>query len=308
MLKKLRLRTVLLVLLILAGCGGNSTVDTGTAYNIYYLNKDETKISSVEYYTQETETEGLVQELLETLKTNPDDMKNRAPISGMINLVSYGIEEDQLILKFDERYKELSPTTEILVRAAIVRTMTQIKDINYVTMQIRDENLTDALGNPVGVMTPEMFIDNAGDEINAYEKVKLRLYFANEDGTRLVEVLRPFVIRSNISLEKLVVEELIKGPNNDEIYPTINPETKVNSVTVKDGICYVNLNETFLTQVYNVNADVTLYSITNSLVELPNVNKVQISINGETEVMYRETIKLTTVLERNLELVGKEQG
>lgn len=306
MAKKCLTAAVLLLILCLCGCG-RTEVEEGAVYNIYYLNKEETKVSAVEYVTAQQETDELIRELLEALKTNPDDMKNRAPISGLVNLVSYSLEEDQLLLKFDEHYKELPPTTEVLVRAAIVRTMTQIKDINYVTMQIRDENLMDALGNPVGVMTPDMFIDNAGDEINAYEKLKLRLYFANKDGTKLVEVLRPFVIRTNISLEKLVVEELIKGPNNDEVFPTINPETKVNSVTVKDGICYVNLNETFLTQVYNVNADVTLYSITNSLVELPNVNKVQISINGETDIMYRENTKLTTVLERNLELVGKEQ-
>ena len=111
------------------------------------------------------------------------------------------------------------------------------------------------------------------------------------------------VYNTNISLEKLVVEELIKGPNNEELFPTINPETKVNSVTVKDGICYVNLNENFLTQVSNATSEVTVYSITNSLVELPNVNKVQISINSDTEGTYRETIPFSTIFERNLELM-----
>lgn len=148
-----------------------------------------------------------------------------------------------------------------------------------------------------------MFIDNAGDEINTYEKVRLILYFTDESGTKLVEANRSVVYNTNISMEKLVVEQLIKGPNNEEIYPTINPETKVNSVTVKDGICYVNLNESFLTQMTNVTSEVTIYSITNSLVELSNVNKVQISINGDTEGTYRESIPFSTIFERNLELI-----
>ena len=53
----------------------------------------------------------------------------------------------------------------------------------------------------------------------------------------------------------------------------------------------------------NVTSDVTIYSITNSLVELSNVNKVQISINGNINVTYRENTSLSTVFERNLELV-----
>ena len=79
--------------------------------------------------------------------------------------------------------------------------------------------------------------------------------------------------------------------------------TKIISVTVQDGTCYVNLNNDFLSQPYNVASDVTIYSITNSLVELPNVNRVQISINGETNLSYREYMSLNTVYERNLDIL-----
>ena len=99
------------------------------------------------------------------------------------------------------------------------------------------------------------------------------------------------------------MEELIKGPNAEGAYPTINPATKVANVTVKDGVCYVNLDETFLTQVYSVNSEVTIYSIVNSLVELDNVNKVQILVNGESQISYRESMNLNTTFGRNLDLV-----
>lgn len=153
-------------------------------------------------------------------------------------------------------------------------------------------------------MTADSFIENAGNEINAYEKVNLRLYFANETGDRLVEENRRNVVyNSNISLEKLVVEKLVEGPAAEGAYPTVNPMTKIISVTVQDGTCYVNLNNDFLSQPYNVASDVTIYSITNSLVELPNVNRVQISINGETNLSYRENMSLNTVYERNLDIL-----
>ena len=71
----------------------------------------------------------------------------------------------------------------------------------------------------------------------------------------------------------------------------------------KDGICYVNLDSAFLTPVNQVTSDVTIYSITNSLVELSNINKVQISIDGKKDVKFRDKYNLTTIFERNLQLL-----
>ncbi|MBO5293575.1 MAG: GerMN domain-containing protein [Lachnospiraceae bacterium] len=298
------LAAVLWIGILTVGCGKQKPEETGVPVELYYLNMSETKVVMEEYRLQADEPAAAVDELLVRLSEQPKDQTLKPAIGGSVHVMEYGLEEGQLILKFDEHYKELSATTEVLTRAAIVRTLTQIPGVDYVSMQIREENLTDAAGNPVGVMSADMFIDNAGDEINAYEKTKLRLYFADESGTKLIEAVRPKVYSSNISMEKLVVEELIHGPNNAEIYPTINPNTKVVSVTVKDGICYVNLDENFLVQPYQVSSEVTIFSIVNSLVELPNVNKVQLSINGNTDVMYREKISLTNIFERNLEIVG----
>ena len=63
------------------------------------------------------------------------------------------------------------------------------------------------------------------------------------------------------------------------------------------------MHDSFLNQIYNVTPEVTIYAITNSLIELTGVNKVQISVNGETSVNYRENINLSTVFERNLDMV-----
>lgn len=84
-------------------------------------------------------------------------------------------------------------------------------------------------------------------------------------------------------MEKLVVEQLISGPVNDETFPTISPDTKLVNITVRDNICYLTFDSAILTAVNNVTTDVTIYSIVNSLVELSNINKVQISIDGNKE-------------------------
>lgn len=294
----------LLLLPGLASCG-RQEAEPGEPVELYYLNKAETRVVPQPYRLQETEPEKAVEELIGRLREQPEDLTLKPALGASTDILSCSVEEATVTLHFDEHYRELPATTEILTRAALVRTLTQVSGIDYVSVKIGEENLTDAAGNPVGILSADMFIDNAGAEINAYEKTKLRLYFADESGTRLIEAVRPKVYNSNIALEKLVVEELIQGPNNDALYPAINPAAKVVSVTVKDGTCYVNLDEAFLTQPYPVSGEVTIYSIVNSLVELPNVNKVQFSVNGSTDVTLRDNISLSGVFERNLELVGR---
>lgn len=301
-----RILTVLLlaVLVMSVMACGSKPVVSGTVYKIYYVNKEETKIFSVEYGSETRDTEALLGELLEQLGTTGERMEYIAPLAGDFALLNYTLDNGQLTLNFDEQYKKMDVIREVLVRAAIVRTLTQIPGVDYVAFTIHGEMLTNDAGVAVGTMSADAFIDNAGNEINAYEKVNLRLYFANETGDGLVEENRRNVVySSNISLEKLVVEQLLKGPMAQGAYPTINPMTKILSVNIKDGVCYVNFNEEFLNQPYNVSTDVTIYSITNSLVELPNVNKVQISISGETDILYRENVSLNNVFERNLDLI-----
>lgn len=291
------------LLLVATACGRQEEVEGSLTAEVYYLNKEETKISKETHALMAADVNGQIQELLQLLSEAPENVENKAVISSTYSVLGAVLDGEQLMLTVDEAYKDLEPGAEILTRAALVRTLTQVPGVEYVSMKVREEALLDKSGNPVGIMTADMFVDNAGDEINAYEKVKLRLYFADESGTRLIGANRTVVYNSNISMEKLVVEQLIKGPSADGLYPVINPETKIVTVTVKDGTCYVNLNESFLTQVYNVTSEVTIYALTNSLVELPNVNKVQISINGDTSGTYRESLPFSTIFERNLELM-----
>ncbi len=300
-----------LALALVPACGSQEKKE-GDVYKIFYVNHDNTGVLFYEYETQSRDTDTVLEELIGQMETLPERLEYRPPLAGNFQLLSYHLVDGQLSLDFDEEYRNQEMKTEILVRAAIVRTLTQVRDVQYVTFTIGMQPLADASGNVVGVMNRDMFIDNAGNEINTYEKARLRLYFANETGDGLTEVTRNKVYSSNISMERLIVEEIIAGPKendtglgNDKAYPVVNPETKVVSVNIRDGICYVNLDSGFGNQIYNVTPEVTVYSLVNSLVELSNVNKVQISINGETNINYRETLSLSLLFERNLDLESK---
>lgn len=298
-----------LCLSILTGCG-QEPEETGATVSVYYINKEETRITAVEKPLEGDTPEEQTKNTLESLEENPVELSLRTTVKGF-SIKSWEVKDAQLVLDMSTEYKKLPASTEVLTRAAIVRTLTQLNGIDNVLFTVGGETLTDSLGGVVGPMTAEMFIDNAGREINAYEKTRLKLYFADETGERLVEVIsQPIVYSSNISMEKLVLEQLIAGPSEEEgeAYPVISSAAKVLGVTVKDGVCYVNLDENALTQVGNVTAETEIYAIVNSLAELPNVNRVQIAVGGRTDVVFREKVQLSAVFDRNLDLVyGTEE-
>lgn len=294
--------------LFLSACGKAESVQTQNGYEdgkyyIYYVNKEETKVVGEEYVLRTKTTEGMIQELLSAMEEEPENLQLKKSLGSDIKVVSHSLESNQLSLDMEVSYLQLNKTAEILNRAAIVRTMTQIPEVESVIFSIGGEPMLDAAGNTMGIMTADTFIDNTGKEINAYEKTTLKLYFANLEGTALVEKDEEVIYSSNISMEKLIVEKLIEGPQTDDVRATLSPNRKINSITVKDGICYVNLSGVTIDNLGAVAEDVSIYSIVNSLSELKNVNKVQISVDGETDRMFRESISLKTVFERNLDLM-----
>lgn len=294
------------MMFLIGGCSVKQEEQTEntTQFYVYTLNKDETKVEKYECSTELTDTKEQLNFLLSELKAVPQNAEIHQTITDEMGLESFSLKEGRLTLYFGEGYKNLSATSEVLTRAAIVRTVCQIDGIEYVSFMMNDKALLNVNGTPVGVMTADQFLDNEGGEMNAYEKANLTLYFATEDGEHLKAYSKTQVYNSNISLEKLVVEQIVKGPEGENMgNPTVNPETKVLSVTVKDRVCYVNLSKEFLTQTYDISAEVTIYSLVNSLVELSNINKVQIAIDGETTQVFRENIPLSSTFERNLEIM-----
>ncbi|MBP5608958.1 MAG: GerMN domain-containing protein [Lachnospiraceae bacterium] len=273
------------------------------SYRIYCLNRGETALVYEDHKGIAEDREGLVQELLTAMSSDMADSDYKAPLKFGFNVMSCVLDGDQLVLDLSDSYSELSPTREILIRAAIVRTLIQVEGVNTVSITVDAMPYMDRSGNYVGTMNADSFVDNEGVEINAYEEATLHLYFADANGDKLVECNRSVMYNTNLPLERLVLEQLIEGPEGEGAYPVVNSATKVISVTVTDGVCFVNLDSSFLESVGNVTPEVSIYSIVNSLAELSTVHKVQFMVNGSSKVMYKEVIDLEQDFSRNLDIV-----
>lgn len=297
-----KLLGVLGFILLLAGftACGDGEPQGANVYQIYTVNNSETKVEVHPHTMLSVGEEAMLDELVGCLSTSPDKLEYKAPLAMGFEILSMDVSDGKLSIDVDSAYLKLPATTEVLVRAAIVRTLTQLPNVRYVGITVEGNQLFDNAGDVVGLMSADLFIDNDGNEINTYELARVRLYFANAEGDKLIGAYREKYYSTNIPKERFVVEELIAGPSGkvEGLYPSINPEVKIVSVTTQDGVCYVNLDSSFLTVVNNVSTELSIYSIVNSLVELSNVNRVQILVNGEVPASFG-----SSAFERNLDYV-----
>ena len=162
-------------------------------------------------------------------------------------------------------------------------------------------------GMEIGKQSEEDFVQNIGSSLHSYQKGEFSLYFASKDGKKLETEKVSVRYNSNMSVEKMIVEEVLEGPMSSELQETFAADTKVLGVSVKDGICYVNFEEDFLTTTIAVDPKLTVYSLVNSIIDGGNVAKVQILVNGEANVKYMETIDLSQPFSRDLEIVREEE-
>lgn len=296
---------------LLAGCSWEETPEAAPEeglYLVYYLNAATTKLVPREYEVQAdlSNQEALVAELMDQFLHVPKDLDCQPGITDKVAYQGSRQEDQVLYLYFDVNYTAMKPEREILCRAALTRMLTQIPGIDYINIYCGDQPLMDRQGNPVGMLAANDFIMNTSN-VNAYEKTELTLYFADETGNSLVEEKREVVHNINTSLEQLVVEQLIAGPEQEGHYATLPSDCKILSLSVTDNVCYINFDVSFLNTTLPVNEYVPIYSIVDSLSEMTTITKVQIMVNGSQNVMFRDVVSLGTTFERSQEYIEGAQ-
>ena len=292
--------TILILCLFLGACGRKGADKSGI--RIYYLNKADHALQDQNYTPVADDRERIIEELIAKLSIQPKEMTLRAPVTDF-RLLNSETKGSIVTLNFSPEYYDLSAVEEVLTRTAIVNTMCSFSEIDGVYFLVNGEELHDADGEEPGIMEPDQFIYNSYTEMRNYERVRLHLYFANEAGNRLVDAYRTVVYNSNMPLERIVLEQVIQGPNGNFAYPTVNKDTKVINITTRDGICYVNLSDEFSNEHLDVTPQVALYSIVNSLCELPSIDTVQISVDGQQDTVFMESISLTGSFRVNEDIV-----
>lgn len=301
-----------LVLLFCGGCSFHKEKEY-TGYYVFCPDANETKVGFEKYTPESRKRDDLVNEFLTRLQSEPKDLGLRKALPDDVTVDDFIFEDSgQLSLYLSSGYGKIKGVSEILRRAAIVKTLCQIRGVSSVQFYVAGQPLTDSNLDAVGYMTADSFIDNTGGETTYKQNATLNMYFSDKTGSNLVKVPVDITYDATIPLEQLAVEQLIRGPYSidgvdpDEIKATIPEKTELNKISVKENTCYVDFSEEFLKKRTNISAEATIYSVVDTLAELSNINKVQFSINGEQVLLYNDTIDFGSAFERNLDIVDQE--
>ena len=291
----------------MTGCG-EKTDKQLMSYQVFYINSDGSGLTGKTYQLKDAKQDlvSVIKELIIRLQT-PQEESLKSPIDEGIQVVDYQIKENQLSVYFSAGYNNKSGLDEILSRAAIVKTLCQIQEIEYVEFYVEDQPLM-LSGNAVGLMSQESFVDelNPQDQKQSKETV---LYFANKQGNRLKKITTDITYNAVEPIARLLVEQLIAGvssiQNIDEtkLQSAVPSKTTLNNLTIRDNICYLDLSRDFEQQDPNVSSEVIVYSIVDTLCELPEVTKGQFSVDGEQKEKYGDLEGFNKPLERNLDLL-----
>ena len=299
---KKRKITALVMALVLgavafSGCGKK---ETESKYKIYYINEEQGEVLAESFVPSEETTQTMLEEMTE--KLNKKNAEGHTLLPENIEIQSCVDDDGMIRVDFNREYHDLNPVDEVLLRASIVKDYVQIPNIYLVTITAEGTPIVDSQGQEIGAMSLDSFLENTGKEIMAYQYKELNLYFTNEEGNQLVPEARQVYYNGNTPIEKVIVEQLLRGPGESGHYATLPSDTRIVGVSVADGIAYVNLGKQFVDEALPVDAQIPIYSIVNSLIDAGNVSQVQISINGDTSLLFKDKVDMNQLFQVKHEL------
>lgn len=219
---------------------------------------------------------------LEELIKGPENQAARSNIQKDTQVYGTIKQKSDLIVNLSQEFNQFGGSVaEILGVGAIVNTMTQFEEIKRVKILIEGEELIGPSGQPRGFMEPFIKEPNSVNSINAI------LYFANNDATAVQGESRMISVPQNAGNHeaiRVVLEELIKGPNDARLHKTIPAEVKVLSVEIKDDTAEVDFSEEMHSKHWGGAAGeaMTLNSIVNTLTEFDYIKQVMMTVEGKS--------------------------
>ena len=138
------------------------------------------------------------------------------------------------------------------------------------------------VSNGNGVVTPP--VQKAPEQQtpkNSDEIVPIKVYFGTHDAQYLVAETHK--VKKDGMLMQRAMEILVGGPKKSELVSVVPPGTKVKSVSVKERTAFVDFSGELIKRGFGSSSMeiLTVGAIVNTLTEFPDVEKVQILVEGK---------------------------
>ncbi len=292
---------------ILSGCRQTEEFDT-SAFYVYCRKNATNDIYPVraELNLSDQSNQNIISSIWAFMCTDMQETDYQSAVPANVEVKSMMLEDYNLAFNFTEAYRNIPTREELLFRAAVVKTFSQLQFVNTVEFYVEGQPMMLSDGTVVGPQSGSSYVDLLGRGLNSYEKREIVLYFASSDGSRLYSETVNLTYNTNFPIEQYIVSKLLQGPSaSANAHKPIADNTKLLSISTKDGICHVDFNQAFLEGVPGISPEVTIYSIVNSLTEVSEITSVRISVNGSSNVLFKDQVDLSKNFVRNLDYIEK---
>ena len=282
----------------------------GMKFEVYFLNHDQNMFECENrnmILKKDFDKENILREVIKILFDGPRNKNLLRFDLGNLKILDVNLDEKNKMaeINFSCEYKNLE--NEIFFRSALIWSVTSLDFVDKVEIFVDGKNLAEVIENinfdffdrENILLNPEI-----SDE-KVYRKI-FKLYFRKKN--KLLAEERKIDIGLNQPEEKYILEQIILGPENNNLESVVPKETKIYDIKTDKDICYISLSDDFL----NINKfdlddqKFAVYGIVNSLTELENINKVQFLIETEKTDKKDLAFDLTKPFERNEKIIGSD--
>ena len=250
--------------------------------DLYFMNSDGTGIAAEQHEIRYKDDNELILNTIARLTDGPSNsQKGRVIPKGtdVNRIVLDGAES--ITVDFSAEFLTDDPARNVLDTYAVVKTLCATGRAASAEVTVMGSPITDRDGNALGFISASDI--NLENEEYSSEMRDIILYFADRSETGLVKEERTIKITDQQPIEQYIINELIKGPADNSVQSLLSGKTVLMSVDIEDNICYLNFKSSFI----NENAgssdheQLVIYSIVNSLTELPSISRIQFYMDGK---------------------------
>lgn len=276
------------LLLLCAGCGLTQKAEPAVpVYDLYFRVANLSSAAGADAIAvqpsgiavdREADASVLADELMDALLAGPQDAALRSPFPAETELRSVRISGGHAVVDLTPVYATLSGVELAMADYCITLTLTQIPEVRSVQTTVNGGLL--AYRTSQNFTARDVLISSAEDVVATVEVI---LYFCDINGF-LVGEKRVLELYEGDTRAESLVAALSEGPGGDgtELFSSFPEGFEVQSVWVKDGVCYVNFSSAMLKALpKEINTVLPTQALRLSLRSLENVWDVRLLVDGE---------------------------